>query len=404
MRYAVDNVPYYRELFRARNLEPASIRAATDLDQLPIVEKAELRAAPDFFRARSAAGRQSIPFTTSGTTGEPLIVFHDRGSIVDNIAYCEPEKQVVREILGQSRGGPQLSIIYGGSTIRKIWSVYRDLTFVPLPAEDSVLSIEAAMDDVIARINEVEPAVLSGYGSYLEALFRYIDAKGINMHLPKLVNYGADAMTQPGRDLIQQHYGVPILSRYSAVECFRIGFTCREGTGFHVRDDLCHLRIVDENGCNLPPGVTGQVVISNLVNRGTVLLNYRLGDVGALSDAPCPCGRQLPLLTGLDGRSEDVLTLMNGTIVHPRVIWSAIKKQRGIVRYQLIQHEPDRFELRLVTAEGSDFDRISTDTLKDLRHQLPDSVVECVHTDHIATPAGGKFRPVVALSNVENDA
>lgn len=402
VRYAADTVPYYQKMFRARGIDPHRVRTAADLDQLPILEKLQVREAPDFFLSRSAAGRRSIAFTTSGATGEPLTVYHDPGSIVANIAYCEPEKQVVREILGRRRGIRQLSIIYSTSTLNKIWKIYRELTFIPTPSEQSLLSVKAPIDDIIARINRFKPDVLSGYGSYLEALFRYVRVKGIRMHLPELVNYGADAITEPGRRLIQENYGIPVISRYGAVESFRIGFTCREGTGFHIRDDLCHLRIVDESGCNLPAGEAGQIVISNLVNRGSVLLNYRLGDIGTLAETPCPCGRPLPLLTGLDGRSEDILTLKNGRIVHPRAIWSVIKEHQGVMRYQLIQHEPDRFELRLVTADRADFDRVTADVLRDLRRQLADATVECVYTDHIDTPAGGKFRPVISLRDHED--
>ena len=44
------------------------------------------------------------------------------------------------------------------------------------------------------------------------------------------------------------------------------------------------------------------MVISNLVNRGAVLLNYRLGDVASLSTGKCSCGRILLMLSELEGR------------------------------------------------------------------------------------------------------
>lgn len=401
VRYAADTVPYYREMFRAQRIDPQRVCTAADLDQLPIIEKSMVRKAPDLFLSHSATGRRSIAFTTSGTTGEPLTIYHDPGSIVANIAYCEAEKQVAEEILGRRKGVRQLSIIYSTSTLRKIWEIYRKLTFISPPSEQSLSSIESPLDDIITRINRFKPDVLSGYGSHLETLFRYAMVKGITMHLPELVNYGADAMTDVGRKMIQEYYGIPVISRYGAVESFRIGFTCREGAGFHIRSDLCHLRIVDEDDRNLPAGKAGQIIISNLVNRGSVLLNYRLGDIGTLSKTLCPCGRSLPLLTGLDGRVEDILILKKGQIVHPRVIWSVIKKYPEVMRYQLIQHERDRFKLRLVTADRADFDRVSADIIRNLESRLADSTVEGVYTDQIDTPTEGKFRPVISLCDHE---
>ena len=68
-----------------------------------------------------------------------------------------------------------------------------------------------------------------------------------------------------------------MLSRYGAVECFRIGYTCEHDEGFHIHESLCDLKIVGPDGTRLADGEPGEVVISNLVNRATVLLNYNLG-------------------------------------------------------------------------------------------------------------------------------
>ena len=93
-----------------------------------------------------------------------------------------------------------------------------------------------------------------------------------------------------GREFIEGTFGIPVFSRYNAMEAFKIGFFCEQRSGFHIHDDLCHVRIVGDDGQTLPPGQQGQVVISNLVNRATVLLNYRLGDVASISTARCACG------------------------------------------------------------------------------------------------------------------
>ena len=104
-----------------------------------------------------------------------------------------------------------------------------------------------------------------------------------------MVKYSADAVTEPWRQLIEERFGVVVLSGYNAVECLRIGFICDHGCGFRLREDLGHLRVIDGRGEQVQPGQSGEVVISNLVNHGTVLLNYRLGDVGVRLRAGPPC-------------------------------------------------------------------------------------------------------------------
>lgn len=401
IRYAANSVPWYQDMFRQQRIDPRDIASATGLEQLPILDKGDVRVSPDAFRAQTLEGKRAIPFKTSGTTGEPLIVYHDPGSIVSNFAYCEPEKQVVAEILGRRRDIRQLAIISMPATLHRIWGVYRDWSFIPVPSEQSLVPVETSIGDAVDHINQARPTVLSGYGSYLETLFRYVAANDIKMHRPKLVSYAADAITDVGQELIRNEFGIPLISRYSSVESFRIGFTCPEYNGFHIRSDICHLRVVDENGQNVPAGHSGEIIISNLVNRGTVLLNYRLGDRGVISKSACPCGRPMPLLSELEGRAEDVVTLESGQTVHPRAIWRLIGGHSRVVRYQLIQREINRFELRLVTVDSSDFNDLAAQLSIELRQLLRGAQIDCVCLDSIPVPPGGKFRPVISLHSTE---
>ena len=112
-------------------------------------------------------------------------------------------------------------------------------------------------------------------------LFRTLAARSIDMHLPRLAIFGGEALTAPGRELIARGFGVPLTALYNAVESFKIGFACEKGQDYHLHEDLCHVKIVNRTGARMADGERGEVVISNLVNRATVLLNYRIGDVAA---------------------------------------------------------------------------------------------------------------------------
>ena len=98
-----------------------------------------------------------------------------------------------------------------------------------------------------------------------------------------------------------------VLSVYQAVEIGIIGWECERQCGHHLNVDLCPIRILDSDRRELPIGESGQVVTSNLVNRGTVLLNYMLGDLATRLPEPCGCGRSLPLLSHVQGRTTDWL-------------------------------------------------------------------------------------------------
>src|SRR3990170_3767375 len=274
--YAAKTVPYYRSLFRERGIDPHAIKTVEDLDRLPLLDKDTVRKNPHLFVSASRNGQKSIPFVTSGTTGMPLEIYHDPYSLLANIAFGEREREVISRICERKFGYREVAIGYPGNTGSKVWDFYQQMTFIPVRPERLVLSVVEPFERIVEAINNFRPDVIASYGSYLETLFKILDLRGIEMHLPRILIYGADSMTSEGRSFIEKKFCIPVISIYSAVEVFKLGFFCEERKGFHLHEDLCHVKIVDAEGRRVANGKKGEVVISNLVNRGTVLLNYRL--------------------------------------------------------------------------------------------------------------------------------
>ncbi len=406
IRYAAAHVPHYREMFAQSAIDPRSIRGVADLSRLPIVDKATLRADPGAFLARTRAGRTAFTLQTSGTTGEPSLIRHDRRSLLANIAFggraraltapsgpekCEPPN-------GPSNG-PQrmLAINYPGSTTRCISEFYDRWTWIPVRPESRTLSVEDSIEQVAAEIESFRPHLLASYGGYLETFLPIVHERGLLRHRPARIVYGAEGMSAEGKKFIENELGIPVFSQYSAVESLQIATTCERRDGFHLHEDLCHVRILDESGRDVPAGQSGRVVISNLLNRATVLLNYELGDVASLSEAPCPCGRSGTLLRRIEGRSEDIVWLRDGSFVHPRALWAVLKKEPGLLRFQIRQSEIDRFELLVLLTDDCDprgfFDKAGSR----LREVLRGAHVEMRQVSDLGLHEPGKHRPVIAL-------
>lgn len=397
VNYAASTVPYYQNLFQKEGIDPQSIKTVHDLRRLPLVEKATIRKNPNLFISTSRLGENSIAFRTSGSTGEPSTIHHDHDSLLANIAYGERERSVLSIICGKRFGPREAYIVRPRSTITKVWEYYRKHTFASSSRPRLLLDVLQPIEQIVDAINAFRPDILVGYGSYLEALFRTLRCQRIQMHLPRVLFYGAECMTDPGKVFIEKEFGVSVLSMYNAVEAFKIGFLCEVRHGFHLHDDLCHVRILNANGEDVPLGAQGRVVISNLVNRGTVLLNYCLGDVASLAAGKCSCGRVLPLLSELEGRVEDILFLSDGGFVHPRAVWAVLSRRNDVLKYQLIQHDHDRFELKLVTVDDQSYQLAVGDVLSDLRRLLGESaMIECEYATALEPEASGKFRPVIS--------
>lgn len=394
--HAARTVPFYRDWFARAGADPREITGAADLDRLPVLDRELVRAEPRRFLSESAAARDTVAFTTSGTTGTPLEVRHDRRSLLANIAFGEREREPVIRLCGGKFRPQELYVGYQTSTFKKVQAFYAEHTRLPVRPARTFMSLLEPIEQVAARINAEHPDVLVGYGGWLDVFFRTVAARGLDIHPPPVVMYMGEALPHGGRDFIEQRFGIKVLSRYNAVEAFKIGFMCEQGVGFHLHEDLCHVRIVGPSGQSVLGGRSGEVVISNLVNRATVLLNYPIGDVATLSAPGCACGRTFMLLSELEGRVEDILPLADGRCLHPRAIWELLKGEPHILQYQLIQHEPRHFALMLVTVDDPTFQAVAARVVPSLQRMLgSDAIINAIRRNEIDRDGGGKFRAVI---------
>jgi phenylacetate-CoA ligase len=398
VRYAAKYVPFYRETFARDGIEPERIRGAADLDRLPVLDKDLVRARPEYFVAETAAARRGLSFLTSGSTGRPVSIRHDRRSLLANIAFGEREREIVNRACGGSFRPTELYVSYETSTFKKVEAFYAENALLPVRPLRRFVSLLEPVDRVVAIANEERPDLLVGYGGWLDLFFKTVHARSLPLHRPKLVLYMGEALSTDGRQLIEEGFGIPVMSRYNAVESFKIGFFCEQRTGFHVHRDLCHVRVVGPGGENRAPGEPGALVISNLINRATVLLNYPIGDVASLSAEPCACGRTFRTLSELEGRVEDTLHLSDGHFVHPRAVWQIFKKDPEVLQYRLIQKEPRHFAVELATVDDAAFARVVGRALPELERLLgPDATFETSRHERLLRRQGEKLRAVVSL-------
>lgn len=394
--HAARAVPYYRELFRREQIDPASIRTASDLDKLPILDKELVRREPHLFLAETPAAARALSFLTSGTSGTPIQIYHDRRSLLLNIVYGERERAPVNKVCDSFRPR-ELYIGYETSTFKKVTAFYQDSVLFPVKPKRRFVSLRESIERIAELANAERPDIIVGYGGWLDQFFRTVAARQIPLHKPKVVMYMGEALPFGGREFIEQTFGAKVMSRYNAVESFKIGFFCEAVNGFHLHDDICHVRIVDDDGRALSVGQQGRIIVSNLINRASVLLNYPIGDMAALTDTVCACGRTFRVLSELEGRVEDLIVLSGERFVHPRSVWQIFKDDRDVIQYQLTQHDLERFELTLVTLSDATYRTAVARARPALQSLLGATAdINIVHRTEFIRAQGTKFRAVAS--------
>ncbi len=400
VRYAHRHVPFYRDAMAERRLRPEDFRHADDLAQLPLIDGVMYDEDPARFQSTDQRLGDILSLRSSGTTGRTKTFRYDGRALFLSLAHGHRQRHVLAHFTGRLSAYRELNLLRDGAVSTQIRNYYETNLWTPRRVDLTRATITPGtmpLADEVARINAFCPDVIIGYGSYLGALFRSAAAHGLMLHRPKALVYGADGMPDADRRHIEEQHGVPVLSHYQSTESLRIGFQCELRRGLHLSIDAVAVRIVDGSGASVAPGTSGQVVLSNLTNRATVLLNYRLGDMAVSGNAPCACGRTLPVLESLSGRADDLIRLQDGRTLHALQVMRRLRDASSEDRMQVIQEAPFTFHVRIINDSGRDRDTIAVRlqaAVNELVGATCDVRVEWLEA--IPTEANGKTRVVIS--------
>jgi len=403
--HAYATVPHYREVMDNLGLHPGDLVTADSLAQLPLIDGTELAASPERFYSNGYTKAGTLILHSSGTNGRAKAVRYNKAALFEALAHGHRQRAVMTCFTGKPAGYREMGIRRLNSIATQLRQFFETHAWVPrrMDLQRSELSLELPFDELIRQINEYKPEVLSGYGSHLGALFRWAWEHDSALHRPKVLWYGADAMPQADRMLIENEMGVPVFSTYQADEALRIGFQCEQRKGFHISMDDVVVRVIKPDGSPAGPGEQGEVVISNLSNRATVLLNYRLGDVVALPEAACACGRTLPTIESVKGRAADMIIMNNGEQRHSLLFMAPMQKIPGVVQVQLVQENEHQLSIKVVCAAGSEWLMIKTSTEQIVRNLTGQAMTVDAHrVASIPREPGGKVRAVISKLRQHN--
>jgi phenylacetate-CoA ligase len=396
VRHAYATVPFWRDAMDGMGARPEDFADAEDLARLPVASATELQARPEDFSSSRYRDEDVLAVRSGGSTAQPKTVRHDSAALLANAAHGERERSIVARVVGRSTGYRESVVASPFSTVMEVQAFVR--RHLRLPGRAGIRrrysSMLADVDEVAGEVAAFRPHVIHGYGSYLGPLLRRMaDRDAIPSEL-RVVTYSSDALAPADRRFIEEA-GLRVISTYQAIEAFKIAFECGESEGLHVNADLYPVRIVDDRGRDTSPGEVGSVLVSNLVNRATVLLHYRLGDEAAFLPGRCPCGRTLPRISLPLGREQDWVELADGRRAHPQAVRTLLTDETEIRTYQVVQLAPGRFDLLLVASPGIDRERAALRLAEKFERRFGDPVVRVRWVENLERSASGKIRSVV---------
>jgi len=397
--HAYASVPFYREAMDSRGLKPGDFRTADDLAKLPLISGVDLVDSPERFLSRDYLGERSFRLATSGTSGRAKHIRHNPAALFLMMACGHRQRTVLAQFLGKKFGYREMVVAPRISVGFQLRGFYQAHSWIPRRVDftRAELPIVVRIEDSIRKLNSFEPELLRGNGSYIGVMYRQAHEHRQAIHRPKAILYGATPMADYDRTLIETEFGIPVVSGYQSTEALRIAYQCERKKGFHINMDHTAVRAVDANGEPVGPGEKGEIVISNLVNRATVLLNYKQGDMITLGRENCPCGRSLPTIELLEGRSGSIFRLPDGRFIHGVILMEELQEVRGIAQLQIIQEDPRKFLVRVVCCAGAEWP-IIRERIREVSLSIlgADIALETAQVEFIPFEPGGKIRPIIS--------
>jgi len=404
LKHTYERVPYYRRIFDERDIKPADITCSEDLIKLPVLNKRLIRANFTDIVARDFPQREVITSYTGGSTGEPLMFYRTKD---ERFNWAFAALQRAFQWAGYEIGDKTVLIGAGQhirepSTSAKITRVLR--FFFERFTYFDVVEFSANVPLFAEQIQAFQPKFIRGFPSAIYLLARFIEKEGGYKVRPNAIITGAEQVYEHQRKLFQMVFQCETYSGYNTNEVHGIAAECPAHSGYHISSENLIVEIVDDEGNPVPTGEDGRILITNLHNLVMPFIRYDIGDLGALARGPCPCGRGLPLLSRLSGRTVDVVLTSNGKAIPGIGLPFSPLAHLNVEQFQIVQESYNTIVVKLVLQEKHSIsrDELRQEVIRMYRAVLGDEtdiIVEFV--DHIPVTNTGKRRFVISKVSQE---
>ncbi len=390
LEHAYANVPYYRRIFQTCDATPADIKSFEDFQRLPVLTKADISENFDDLLARNVSRSELILDATGGSTGKPLQYYHDR-------TYRQWSGAAAKLGWYEFAGctcGDRCAVLWGAERdVRSNFTLVERMRHLVRYGEVQLNAFNLSderKNTFIKWCRLFRPKLLRGYVTAIMELASFLDENGISFPKLKGIILCAETVDQDSQAYIERVFRAPSYNTYGSREMGLIAAECAAKNGLH---EISENNFVEFEPIELSEyAAAGNLVITNLNNYAMPFLRYRIGDIGIPSTGQaCDCGRGLPLIAKVIGRTTEIFRFYDGTKIAGEM-FVHLMRNFPVTKYQFVQVSDRKVVLRLAGTEAKD--EVLHSRIRDAyKVQLPTGVVlEFEEVDRFERTATGKFR------------
>jgi len=385
VNHAYQNVPYYRDLFVASGITPEDINTLEDLKLIPPTSKKQLQelSLKDKL-ATDISPKTCIQNTTSGTTGIPLKSYYTQNdSTLMSLSWA-------RAFLSSGmKPWHRMSALVGKPTVRETQSWYE---YFGLWRRKEITSWKSP-EEWVGEIQKWKPKIIIGYVMTLKLLAETMQQDDIKDISPDIIFHSSAILDDYSRQYLKSVFHSKIIDIYGSDEAGCIAWECDQCAGYHISADMVIMEVI-KNGEPAPPGIEGDIIITNLHSYAMPFIRYLQDDVGILSERKPACGRNFPLLDRIQGRMDDFIILNTGQKLSPHPFYHCIDPVPGVKRWKIVQERRNRISVYI--EPGTGFSNSTVPIIKENLDKLLNGGLEydVTSVDSIPTDPASKFRAV----------
>jgi len=313
------------------------------LSDFPVVNKTVIRNSERQFCSDRFDHKEVIPVVTSGSTGTPFRVFHDRNKKHRNSA----DTLYFASLAGFDIGN-RLAYI-------KIWSEANKKSWLQSWMQNILILdvLKLGDSEIKGFIQEIESDKSNfgflGYASALELICKYLDRHNygtVNAKVKSVIAM-SESLNDYTKATIPKYFGVPVVSRYSNLENGIIAQQEMNGSGrYLINRASYHVEILHmDKDSPVPDGQLGRIVITDFYNYAMPMIRYDTGDIGSIALGRDGSKRYLD---HVEGRKLDLLFDTQGNLVSSFIVYKNMWQYTEVIQYQLIQYGLKDYVMRLL--------------------------------------------------------
>lgn len=356
LSYAVTYVPFYRHIYNKLRISLSLKTITDDIKLFPILTKELIRKNFDLLISEKKI-KGVYKNASGGSTGKPVILLQDS-------IYRQKQRDLTEcfDAFSGYRLGDKRALIWGAEKDIISPSVHQSIKnfIIKRCFENTIILNSFAMNEedmsrFVAHMNRFKPQYILAYTQSVEELAKFIESHQLSIYKPKSIIVSAGTLYDDTRNTIERVFNCKVFNRYGSRETGLMAMECECHCGLHENIFAQYIELLDD--ANIPLAVNdernGHVIVTQLNNYIMPLIRYDIGDIAQRGAAQCLCGRGLPLLKSVRGRTVNIFKKRDGTRIDGEYFTHLFYYVNGVKRFQVIQHSYEDIEV-IVAIDDSD--------------------------------------------------